>query len=116
MKTKRIAYWVFTVLFCLMLGGGAMSYFADMPATMATYEGIGFPGWVAYFNGTAKILGIIALLVPSVPAVLKEWAYAGFFYVLVMGVIAHLQIGDGMWMGAAVALVLWAGSYFLRKA
>ena len=38
--------------------------------------------------------GVAALLVPMVPARLKEWAYAGFAITLVSALIAHLAVGD----------------------
>jgi len=44
----------------------------------------------------AKILGVLALLIPSIPATFKEFAYFGFAIVLISASIAHFSIGDGM--------------------
>ena len=46
---------------------------------------------------------------------LKEWAYAGFFFNFVMAFFAHQQAGDGQWAGALVALVVLLTSYFVGK-
>ena len=40
--------------------------------------------------------GVAALLVPMVPARLKEWTYAGFAITLVSALIAHFAVGDGV--------------------
>jgi DoxX-like family len=58
----------------------------------------------------AKLAGLAALLVPMVPAPLKEWAYADFAITLVSALIAHLAVGDGVkkWSWAAGTGVLWA--------
>jgi DoxX-like family len=42
----------------------------------------------------AKILGLIALLVPNIPALIKEFAYFGFAITLVSAFIAHTYVGD----------------------
>ena len=78
---------------------------------MEGYESVGYPGYLLYLNGSAKLLGVIALLTKGVPAFLKEWAYAGFFYVLVLALVAHIVAADGMFGGVVIALVLWLGSY-----
>ena len=65
----------------------------------------------------AKILGVLALLLPLVPARLKEWAYAGFAINLVSALIAHFAVGDGpaAWGWAAATGVLWGLSYFFWR-
>jgi hypothetical protein len=64
----------------------------------------------------AKILGVLMLLAP-VPALLKEWAYAGFAFDLTSALIAHLSVGDGAeaWGWAAATGVLWGLSYFFWR-
>ena len=64
-----------------------------------------------------KLAGIAALLVPMVPAWLKEWAYAGFAITLVSAVIAHVSVGEppvaSLW--ALMTSVLWCASYFFWR-
>ena len=42
----------------------------------------------------AKILGVLALLIPAVPFKVKEFAYAGFAITLASAAIAHFGRGD----------------------
>lgn len=67
-----------------------------MPAltsqTELAKEGISHLGYLTYF-GTAfvifKILGVIVLVIPSIPRRIKEWAYAGFTFNFIFAVISH---------------------------
>jgi len=65
----------------------------------------------------AKLAGVAALLLPIVPAWVKEWAYAGFAITLVSALIAHISIGEGAgaWGWAAGTAVLWALSFFFWR-
>jgi RNA polymerase sigma factor (sigma-70 family) len=44
----------------------------------------------------AKILGVLALLMPNVPTKAKEFAHFGFGITLISASIAHFSIGDGI--------------------
>ena len=58
-----------------------------------------------------------ALLVPMVPARLKEWAYAGFAINLISAIIAHLSIHDrpAALVPSTITSVLWVLSYFFWR-
>lgn len=53
---------------------------------------LGYPLYMLPFIGVAKLLGIIALLVPGFPRI-KEWAYAGMFFDLTGAVYSGLITG-----------------------
>ncbi len=55
---------------------------------------LGLPGWFKAELTTAKILGVLALSLPSVPAKVKEFAYFGFGITLMSASIAHFARGD----------------------
>ena len=77
MKKINIFYWIFTGLFCaFMLFSGIMGII-NGPDSIKLMTSIGYPTYVMPFIGVAKVLGVIALLLPGSPR-LKEWAYAGF--------------------------------------
>ena len=78
------------------------------------FTNLGFPTYIIYPLATAKILGLLALWF-SKSSTLKEWAYAGFFFNVILALSAHLAISDGGFGGAAVALVLLFVSYFTWK-
>ena len=65
----------------------------------------------------AKLAGVAALLIPFIPAWIKEWAYAGFAVTLASALIAHFASGEGVeaWGWAAATGVLWALSYILWR-
>ncbi|CAN5525708.1 DoxX family protein [soil metagenome] len=115
-KATVIAYWIFTCLFTLQMGFTAYAQLR-LPQVAATFTHLGFPDYFRIELSWAKIAGLIVLVVPQVPARLKEWAYAGFTIVLVSALMAHLAVGDGVasWIWAVGTFVLEAGSYFFYR-
>ncbi len=77
MKTNKIIFWITTTLIFLFEGVlPALTSNSEMAK-----EGIRHLGYPAYFGTLLmvfKILGALALIIPQVPARIKEWAYAGF--------------------------------------
>jgi len=53
----------------------------------------------------AKILGLIAIWT-KLSGMLTEWAYAGFFFDVILALVAHLDANDGAHLFAMVGLVL----------
>lgn len=117
-KAVRIGYWVATAIVVLMMLFSAYSY-VTAPEAVAGFRTMGFPDWFRIELASAKLLGAIVLLVPlhttSWGRRLKEWAYAGFFINFLSAIIAHVNLGDGNWPGAAVFLVLLLVSYTLYQ-
>ena len=62
--------------------------------------------------GVAKLLGVIAILIPGFPRI-KEWAYAGFVYDLTGAVYSSIAVGDppGAWLPILIGYGIIAGSY-----
>ena len=75
---------------------------------------LGYPMNVLRLLAVAKILGVIAILVPGFPR-LKEWAYAGFTFDLIGALHAGLAAGDPLmqWSFVIVGIALILASYFL---
>ncbi|HEY1744467.1 MAG TPA: DoxX family protein [Granulicella sp.] len=109
-------FWIFTALFCLEMSFTA--YYELLPQGAEAFTRLGFPA--SYFRvelSLAKVVGVVALLVPMVPARLKEWAYAGFAINLISALITHLSLGQGprSWSPSAITSVLWGFSYFFWR-
>ena len=115
-KTTRIGFWIATVLFCLQIGFTAFAQLR-LPQVAAAFTHLGFPGYFRVELSWAKFLGVAALLIPAVPARVKEWAYCSFAIVLVSALIAHLAVGEGFasWSWAAGTGILWCASYFFWR-
>ena len=76
---------------------------------------LGYPMYFLRIIGTWKLLGVIAVLVPRFPLV-KEWAYAGFFFVMTGAVFSHLVHGSAAaeYFGPVLLLVLTIVSWYFR--
>jgi hypothetical protein len=110
----KIAYWIVTGLFCLMmLAGAAIEIFAFGDSVMMLAQ-LGYPAHIAYVLPIIKIAGVIAILT-RYSNTLKEWAYAGFFFDFVLAALAHYFSGVPSPIAAIVALVLLMTSYALDK-
>ncbi len=44
--------------------------------------------------GIAKVLGVVALVIPWAPRLLREWAYAGFAIATLSAAVSHAASGD----------------------
>ncbi len=93
MKKIKTIYWVTTVLAMLTGATSAFMYFTS-PKFIEGYRHLGFPDYFRMELGMAKILGMLVLLIPAVPARAKEWAYIGFAITFTSGIVAH-GIVDG---------------------
>jgi len=115
-KARTIVYWIVTALFCLQMSFTAYAQLR-LPQVAEAFTRLGFPAYFRVELSWAKLAGVAALLVPMVPARVKEWAYAGFAITLVSAVIPHLAIGEGVeaWGWAAATGILWALSYFFWR-
>src|SRR6187402_3467947 len=92
-KAKLIIYWIATALLSFgMLGSGLFQIFQSKDM-LALIEPLGYPAYFLYIIGVWKVLGVIAILLPGLKLV-KEWAYAGFFFLMTGALISHLAMGD----------------------
>jgi DoxX-like family len=117
-KGISIAYWTVTALFCLEMIFTAYYELLVLPQAAEAFTRLGFPA--AYFRvelSWAKVVGVLALLVPMVQARLKEWAYAGFAINLVSALIAHFSIHDrpAAFIPSSATSVLWGLSYYFWR-
>ena len=115
-KATAILFWIFTALFCLEMSFTA--YYELLPQGAQAFTRLGFSA--ASFRielSWAKVAGVLALLVPMVPARLKEWAYAGFAINLISAILAHLSISDrpAAFVPSTLTSVLWGLSYFFWR-
>ncbi len=110
---RKIAYWGSTVLACLALLG-SLSYLTGSEQVVAGFTKAGYPQYLRIILGIVKPLAAIVLLLPGL-TLLKEWAYAGVTFALVMATIsAYVSESAGKWILPLVLLALVAVSYVTR--
>ena len=95
MKKDKIIYWSSTGIISAMMLFSAYGYFSN-PEMKNAFIHLGFPDYFRMELGLAKIIGVIALLVPMIPQKIKEFAYAGFMITFISAFIAHLSSGDAI--------------------
>ncbi|KAA9040906.1 DoxX family protein [Ginsengibacter hankyongi] len=92
-KRRLIIYWGATTLLAFgMLVSGLQQIF-HARGMIDIVVPLGYPLYFLYIIGVWKILGVIAIIIPRFKLV-KEWAYAGLFFVMTGALISHLASGD----------------------
>ncbi len=77
MKTNRILYWISTGI--ILLSQGLIPIFTTKnPETIEGFTHLGYPSYFIMMLAIFKLVGGLALIIPQIPARIKEWAYAGF--------------------------------------
>ena len=122
MKVKMIGYWTTTIFVTLELLAGGVTDLIHGPELLFVGDPVvlvlshlGYPVYLLTILGVWKLLGAIALLAPRFPR-LKEWAYAGTFFVYVMAAVSWVACGSGLGdlIGPLVFAMLTLASWALR--
>lgn len=114
-KRNKIIYWISTAWLGLgMLSTGIVQILRTKEETDRMTH-LGFPAYLLIFIGVCKLLGVTAILVPKFP-LLKEWAYAGFFFTMAGAIFSHFAVGDapGEFFGPVLLLILIVVSWYFR--
>ena len=123
-KRNKIIYWIATVwLASGMLSTGTLQLFrakaegALAPPGVYGITHLGYPIYLLTILGVWKILGVVAVLIPKFP-LLKEWAYAGFFFAMSGAVFSHIAMSDPAkeFFPSLLLLVLTVISWYFRPA
>ena len=101
----KIIYWVSMGLISALMIMNAVMYVIQNEMVSETFVRLGYPTYIIYPLGTLKVLGIIAIWSRR-SKLLKEWAYAGFFFDFVLAFTAHINAGDGGFVAPLVAIIL----------
>ncbi|RRB04767.1 DoxX family protein [Larkinella rosea] len=114
-KRNKIIYWVATLWLSLGMVSTAIVQLIKMNEEVDLFTRLGYPIYLLTLLGVWKILGVIAVLIPKFP-LLKEWAYAGFFFAMSGAVFSHVISGDDARenFGPVLLLVLTAVSWYFR--
>jgi hypothetical protein len=116
-KRNKIIYWIATIWMSLGMLSGGITQLLKVKETVDGITHLGYPVYFLNILGVWKILGVVALLVPKFPLV-KEWAYAGFFFTMTGAIYSHVACGDSAkdFFGSVLLLVLTVVSWYFRPA
>jgi hypothetical protein len=116
-KRNKIIYWIATLWLALGMLSTAIVQLLKVKDEADMMAQLGYPIYLLTLLGIWKILGVIAVLIPKFGLV-KEWAYAGFFFAMSGAVYSHLAIGDAAisLFGPILLIVLTVLSWHFRPA
>jgi hypothetical protein len=116
-KRNKIIYWVATIWLSLGMLSGGIVQLIRLKEETDMMDKLGYPSYFLIILGAWKIAGVVAILVPGFVLV-KEWAYAGFFFAMTGALFSHLAIGDEAqsYFGPVLLIVLTLVSWYFRPA
>ena len=92
-RRDLIIYWIATALFTFGMTASGISQILRLKEMNEIMIHLGYPLYLMPLLGVWKLMGVIAVLVPNYK-LLKEWSYAGFFFLLSGALISHIIMGD----------------------
>ena len=114
-KRNKIIYWIATLWLALGIVSSGIVQLIKNKEEVDMMTHLGYPLYFLTIIGVWKMLGVAAVLIPKIPLV-KEWAYAGFFFAMSGAVVSHFAVGDGAkeFFGPVLLLILTVISWYLR--
>jgi len=112
-RSRTIIYWIATILLVLECEVGGIMGDLRLQPFLGTIQHLGYPTYFMTIPTIWYILGGVALAFPRFPR-LKEWAYAGLFFMYTGAFMSHLAVGDPALMLIApvaftsLVLISWA--------
>ncbi|WP_258319556.1 DoxX family protein [Chryseobacterium chendengshani] len=93
MNRNKIIYWITTIFLSIGMLAGGVQQTLQVGGYNEIVSKLGYPLYLLSILGVWKILGVIVILLPKLPLI-KEWAYAGFFFVMTGAAISHFAVGQ----------------------
>ena len=114
-RRHKIIYWIVTALLAFGMLANGLAQIFHTKGFVDIIVHLGYPLYFLYIIGVWKILGVIAILIPRFKLV-KEWAYAGFFFAMSGATFSHIALGDPMkeMAPSLVLLILVVLSWYFR--
>jgi len=92
-KRNKIIYWIATIWLALGMLSTGIVQLLKVEGEIEFIINLGYPVYFLTLLGILKILGVVVLLIPGY-LLLKEWAYAGFFFAMAGAVFSHIAAGN----------------------
>jgi len=119
-RARKITYWTVTVWLALGMVATGLGQLLQAHAGQGGLDMVrhlGYPAYLVTLLGVWKVAGALAVLLPRFPVV-KEWAYAGFFFIMSGALFSHLAVEDPLTadLPSLLLLLLTVTSWYLRPA
>ncbi|MEO5928987.1 MAG: DoxX family protein [Candidatus Kapaibacterium sp.] len=116
-KRNKIVYWVSTIWLALGMLSTGMVQLLKVQSEVDAITHLGYPVYFLTILGIWKVLGVVAVLIPKFPLV-KEWAYAGFFFAMSGATLSRIASGDSVstTFPSLLLLILTVVSWYFRPA
>ncbi|MEO7176317.1 MAG: DoxX family protein [Saprospiraceae bacterium] len=114
-RRNKIIYWIATVWLSLGMVSTGVVQISGMQQELDKMTELGYPFYLLTILAIWKFLGVIVVLLPRLPLV-KEWAYAGFFFAMSGAIISHIvRASEPIELfGPSLLLVLTVVSWYFR--
>ncbi len=116
----KIVYWILTVVFwtstvvlCGIMLYSAQMYFRNTAMVEGFFKSMSYPTYIVIPLAIAKVLAVIAILTNKVKWI-KEWAYAGIFFDLILASAAHEYAGHSIGL-SVYGIIIFVISYATGK-
>jgi uncharacterized membrane protein len=116
-KRNKIIYWIATIFLAFGMLAGGVQQLLQIGGYVEIIGKLGYPTYLLSILGAWKILGVVAILVPKF-TLLKEWAYAGFFFAMSGAAISHIVVTQSVneAFPSLILLIMTVGSWYFRPA
>jgi uncharacterized membrane protein len=115
-KRNKIIYWGTTGFLAFGMFAQGVTQITHAKGYADLIVHLGYPIYLLTILGVWKILGVVAVLIPKFQ--LKEWTYAGFFFVMSGAIFSHIALGDSIkeTFPSLFLLLLTMASWYFRPA
>ena len=116
-KRNKIVYWISTLWLALGMVSTGIVQMLHVKEEADMMAHLGYPLYFLTLLAVWKFLGVITILIPKF-TLLKEWAYAGFFFAMTGAIYSHIASGDAVkeLFPPLLLLVLTIVSWYFRPA
>jgi hypothetical protein len=104
-------YWMATGLFSAVFLGSAVFGLLDLDASKGEWVRLDYPWWTFFLLTALKVVGVAVIVSNKAPTFIKDFAFAGFLFDLVLAAGAHLAIPEVKVILPIVVLAVWAFAY-----
>jgi hypothetical protein len=104
MKPNKIIYWSSTI-FIFLFDAVMPALTSHLPLAVESIKHLGYPDYFRVQLTIFKVLGGVLLILPKIPARLKEWAYVGFGINFISASVAHAAV-DGLGFFMIMPLII----------